>query len=216
MARTRCWTRSRSSTPPASRRSAPARTRRSRGPRPLRCGDLLLRLVAFSDHPGAYAAGAEQPGIAFAGLDTGLPDWVREAMRRGPDADAVLVTPHWGPNTVAVPVARVRRATDALVAAGATLVAGHSAHVFQGVAARVLFDLGDFLDDHSADSELRNDLGCCGSSSSLPTGRAASVRCRSRSTTASPAKRRGRRPTGCAGCARYALRSRPASSCPTA
>jgi poly-gamma-glutamate capsule biosynthesis protein CapA/YwtB (metallophosphatase superfamily) len=131
----------------------------ARVPRTLRCGDLLLRLVAFSDHPGAYAAGAEQPGIAFAGLDMGLPDWVREAMRRGPDADAVLVTPHWGPNMVAVPVARVRRAADALVAAGATLVAGHSAHVFQGVAARVLFDLGDFLDDYSVDSELRNDLG---------------------------------------------------------
>jgi poly-gamma-glutamate capsule biosynthesis protein CapA/YwtB (metallophosphatase superfamily) len=131
----------------------------ARAPRALRCGDLRLRLVAFSDHPGAYAAGAEQPGIAFAGLDTTLPDWVREPMRRGPDADAVLVTPHWGPNMVAAPVARVRRAADALVAAGATLVAGHSAHVFQGVAARVLFDLGDFLDDYSVDSELRNDLG---------------------------------------------------------
>jgi hypothetical protein len=42
---------------------------------------------------------------------------------------------------------------------GATLVAGHSAHVFHGVAGRVLYDLGDFLDDYAVDPVLRNDLG---------------------------------------------------------
>ena len=34
-----------------------------------------------------------------------------------------------------------------------------SAHVFHGVAARVLYDLGDFLDDYRVDRKLRNDLG---------------------------------------------------------
>jgi poly-gamma-glutamate synthesis protein (capsule biosynthesis protein) len=57
------------------------------------------------------------------------------------------------------PIERVRRAAGALVTAGATLVAGHSAHVFHGVAPRVLFDLGDFLDDYATDPDLRNDLG---------------------------------------------------------
>jgi poly-gamma-glutamate synthesis protein (capsule biosynthesis protein) len=60
---------------------------------------------------------------------------------------------------VAQPIGRVRSAADELVAAGATLVAGHSAHVFQGVAPRVLFDLGDFIDDYAVDRKLRNDLG---------------------------------------------------------
>src|SRR5919201_464166 len=46
-----------------------------------------------------------------------------------------------------------------LRAAGATLVAGHSAHVFHGVQDRILYDLGDFLDDYAVDPELRNDLG---------------------------------------------------------
>jgi poly-gamma-glutamate synthesis protein (capsule biosynthesis protein) len=59
----------------------------------------------------------------------------------------------------AEPLAIVRRAAAALVAAGATLVAGHSAHVFQGVAGRVLYDLGDFVDDYAVDGALRNDLG---------------------------------------------------------
>jgi hypothetical protein len=57
------------------------------------------------------------------------------------------------------PVGHVRRAAAALVDAGATLVAGHSAHVPHGVAGPVLSDLGDFLDDYRTDRRLRNDLG---------------------------------------------------------
>src|ERR671936_2919120 len=57
------------------------------------------------------------------------------------------------------PIPRVRETAAALVAAGATLVAGHSAHVFHGVGGRVLYDLGDFFDDYAVDPLLRNDLG---------------------------------------------------------
>jgi poly-gamma-glutamate synthesis protein (capsule biosynthesis protein) len=50
-----------------------------------------------------------------------------------------------------------------LVAAGADLLAGHSAHVFQGVdvvnESIVCYDLGDLLDDYRVDPVLRNDLG---------------------------------------------------------
>jgi poly-gamma-glutamate synthesis protein (capsule biosynthesis protein) len=53
----------------------------------------------------------------------------------------------------------VRAAAQALRDAGATLVAGHSAHVFHGVEGNVLYDLGDFLDDYRVDAKLRNDLG---------------------------------------------------------
>lgn len=131
----------------------------ARAPVVLRCGELRLRLVSFSDHPAEYAAGPDRPGIAFADLGSALPGWWRAALAPGPDADLVLALPHWGPNMVAKPVARVRRTAPDLIAAGAALVAGHSAHVFQGVASRVLFDLGDFLDDYAVDRRLRNDLG---------------------------------------------------------
>ncbi len=57
------------------------------------------------------------------------------------------------------PVRAVADAAARLVAAGATVVAGHSAHVFHGVAGRVLYDLGDFVDDYATDSVRRNDLG---------------------------------------------------------
>ena len=131
----------------------------ARAPRLLRCGDLRLRLVALSDHPPEYAAAPARPGIAYAELHAGLPDWVREAAASATDADAVVALPHWGPNMVPGPVEWVRRAARALVDAGATLVAGHSAHVFHGAAPAVLFDLGDFLDDYAVHRELRNDLG---------------------------------------------------------
>src|SRR5690606_33492515 len=52
-----------------------------------------------------------------------------------------------------------RAAAAALRAAGATLVAGHSAHVFHGVDDGVLYDLGDFVDDYAVHPDLRNDLG---------------------------------------------------------
>jgi poly-gamma-glutamate synthesis protein (capsule biosynthesis protein) len=57
------------------------------------------------------------------------------------------------------PLPYVRRAAAALRAAGATLIAGHSAHVFHGVEPGVLYDLGDFIDDYAVDPRLRNDLG---------------------------------------------------------
>ena len=111
-----------------------------------------LAVLGGSDHPVEFAARPDSPGIAH-GLD-----WLAAAMD-GLDADAVLVTPHWGPNMTAAPRPQVLRAASALRAAGATLIAGHSAHVFHGVEPGVLYDLGDFLDDYAVDAKLRNDLG---------------------------------------------------------
>jgi poly-gamma-glutamate capsule biosynthesis protein CapA/YwtB (metallophosphatase superfamily) len=131
----------------------------ARTPVVVRGGGLRVRVVATADHPSGYAATADRPGIAFADLHHGVPAWLRECSSPGPDADVVIVAPHWGPNMRAQPVPHVRRAAAALEEAGATLVAGHSAHVPQGPSGRVLFDLGDFVDDYAVDTALRNDLG---------------------------------------------------------
>jgi len=128
---------------------------RARAPVVLEADGFRLAVVAFADHPAEYAAAADRSGIAYADLRDGVPDWVTTF----PDADAVLVTPHWGPNMTTEPPSYVRRAADALLQAGATIVAGHSAHVVHGVAPRVLYDLGDFLDDYDVDRKLRNDVG---------------------------------------------------------
>jgi poly-gamma-glutamate capsule biosynthesis protein CapA/YwtB (metallophosphatase superfamily) len=128
---------------------------RARAPCVLEHDGIRLGVVACSDHPAEYGAGEDRPGIAYADLPDGVPEWLAEL----PEADAVLVTPHWGPNMTAEPVAHVRAAAEGLLAAGATLIAGHSAHVFHGAAPRVLYDLGDFIDDYAVDPRLRNDLG---------------------------------------------------------
>jgi poly-gamma-glutamate synthesis protein (capsule biosynthesis protein) len=128
---------------------------RARAPVVLEANGFRLAVVAFADHPAEYAAATNRPGIAYADLRGGVPDWVTMF----PDADAVLVTPHWGPNMTAEPPRNVRRASHTLLEAGATIVAGHSAHVFHGVSPRVLYDLGDFIDDYAVDRTLRNDLG---------------------------------------------------------
>jgi poly-gamma-glutamate capsule biosynthesis protein CapA/YwtB (metallophosphatase superfamily) len=112
-----------------------------------------VSVVAFADHARESAAEPDRPGIAYADLERGVPDWLRDSAR------GALVTPHWGPNMVSDPRRYVRAAAQQLRDAGATLVAGHSAHVFHGIEGNVLYDLGDFLDDYAIDRELRNDLG---------------------------------------------------------
>jgi poly-gamma-glutamate capsule biosynthesis protein CapA/YwtB (metallophosphatase superfamily) len=130
----------------------------ARRPADLTAGGLRIMVLAATDHPADFAAGPDQPGVAFADLVRQVPDWLLERVRAA-DAEVVLVTPHWGPNLTSAPVGHVRRAAAALVDAGATLVAGHSAHVPHGVGGPVLYDLGDFLDDYRIDRRLRNDLG---------------------------------------------------------
>jgi poly-gamma-glutamate capsule biosynthesis protein CapA/YwtB (metallophosphatase superfamily) len=131
---------------------------RARRPATLAAGGLRVAVLGVTDHPPDFAAGPDRPGVAFADLGRRVPDWLPERVA-GADAEVVLVTPHWGPNMTSEPVGHVRRAAAALVDAGATLVAGHSAHVPHGVAGPVLYDLGDFLDDYRVDPRLRNDLG---------------------------------------------------------
>jgi poly-gamma-glutamate capsule biosynthesis protein CapA/YwtB (metallophosphatase superfamily) len=130
----------------------------ARAPAVLEAEDFRLAVIAFCDHAPDYAAGPDRPGVAFADLEQRVPDWVAATVT-SVDADAVLVTPHWGPNMAPHPVPRVRRAAKMMLDGSATLVAGHSAHVFQGIEGRVLFDLGDFIDDYAVDPVLRNDLG---------------------------------------------------------
>jgi poly-gamma-glutamate synthesis protein (capsule biosynthesis protein) len=129
----------------------------ARAPAVLEAAGLRLGVLGCSDHPAEYAARPDSPGIAYADLQRGL-DWLPDAIARL-DVDAVLVTPHWGPNMTPEPLPYVRHAAHALRAAGATLIAGHSAHVFHGVEPGILYDLGDFIDDYAVDPRLRNDLG---------------------------------------------------------
>jgi poly-gamma-glutamate capsule biosynthesis protein CapA/YwtB (metallophosphatase superfamily) len=127
-------------------------------------GALRIGVVALTDHPVQYAARPDSPGVAWADLPRGLPGWVRgEIAHLRDEADLVVAFPHWGPNMTTRPAGWQRRRARELMAAGADLVAGHSAHVFHGIerapGGPILYDLGDALDDYAVDDTLRNDLG---------------------------------------------------------
>lgn len=134
----------------------------ARRPVVLDAKGLRVGVVGVSDHPAAFAAAPDRPGIAYAALRSGVPGWLTDTLRTV-EADLVVATPHWGPNMTARPVPHVRDAAPVLIDAGAHLIAGHSAHVFHGVqrvhAGAVLYDLGDLIDDYAVNRALRNDLG---------------------------------------------------------
>ncbi|MEV5509725.1 CapA family protein [Streptomyces orinoci] len=126
----------------------------------LEADGLRLAVIGATDHPEDFAATEDRPGVAFADLRHGVPSWLLDTVSRAAaTADAVLLTPHWGPNMTSRPPAYVRDSAAILRGKGVTLVAGHSAHVFHGVGDRVLYDMGDFIDDYAVDPRLRNDLG---------------------------------------------------------
>jgi poly-gamma-glutamate synthesis protein (capsule biosynthesis protein) len=137
---------------------------RARRPAIVDADGTRLGLVCVSEHPREYAAGDDAPGIAHADLRRDTPRWLLDRVAElAADCDLVVAFPHWGPNMSAAPAPWQHRAAAELQAAGADLVAGHSAHVFHGVGwgehGPVLTDLGDALDDYRVDPVLRNDLG---------------------------------------------------------
>ena len=124
-------------------------------------GGMRVGLLGLTDHPREYAG---EPGVAWANLRRELPAWVEEELARLRErADLVLAFPHWGPNMTTRPAGWQRQRALELLAAGADIVAGHSAHLFHGVertnAGLALYDLGDAIDDYAVDAGLRNDLG---------------------------------------------------------
>jgi poly-gamma-glutamate capsule biosynthesis protein CapA/YwtB (metallophosphatase superfamily) len=131
----------------------------ARAPRWLDVGDRRVAVIAATDHPADFAATPDRAGVAYADLRAGVPDWLQTALATAAAADARLCLMHWGPNMTAAPVAHVRQAASQLRGAGASLIAGSSAHVPHGAADGILYDLGDFIDDYAIDPRLRNDLG---------------------------------------------------------
>jgi len=136
--------------------SAPAR---------FELGGMRFAVVAFSDHPVAWAASSSDPGIHFF-LPSDSAEYFRPVeralaeARRG--ADFVVFSSHWGPNMRLRPPAYFRRFARRVLDSGADLFWGHSAHVVQGIelwqGKPILYDTGDFVDDYAVDPELRNDL----------------------------------------------------------
>ncbi|HKK29922.1 MAG TPA: CapA family protein [Alphaproteobacteria bacterium] len=129
-----------------------------------RAGPLRFALFGVTDNEPAFGATESAPGVCFYNPVSGEPlapsrGAISEARAQG--ADLVVVSAHLGPNMVLRPAEALRGYKRQLAEAGADIVHGHSAHVFQGIERTdtrlILHDTGDFLDDYAVDRELRND-----------------------------------------------------------
>jgi poly-gamma-glutamate synthesis protein (capsule biosynthesis protein) len=122
-------------------------------------------IVAYADHPIAWAATEARPGLNYTPISTVARDFGVIASTIGvarAQSDLVIFSIHWGPNMRPRPTPRFRAFARRVIDAGADLFWGHSAHVVQGVeiwrGKPILYDTGDFVDDYAVDAELRNDL----------------------------------------------------------
>jgi poly-gamma-glutamate synthesis protein (capsule biosynthesis protein) len=128
------------------------------------CKGLRLGMAAFCDHQSDFAAGPQQPGIAWLDLEdepSALDAFARalEPLRRA-KVDWPILSLHWGPNLVWRPSARLKRLAHAAIDMGWKILFGHSAHVFHGIELRdgcpILYAAGDLVDDYYVDPDFRN------------------------------------------------------------
>jgi poly-gamma-glutamate synthesis protein (capsule biosynthesis protein) len=139
----------------------------ARRPALLEARGLRVGVVAFTDNEPGWAATPAAPGTSWIPItleEQSLAP-VREGISRAraEGAELVIVSMHWGPNMVQRPSPLFRAFAQTVLDAGADLLFGHSAHVFQGIeiyrGRPIIYDAGDFVDDYAVDPTLRNDWG---------------------------------------------------------
>lgn len=137
----------------------------ARAPAWLTADGLRIAVLAFADHPLAWAATPQSPGINYTPVSLDAEDFAPVAQAVAavrPQADLVVFSIHWGPNMRPRPAPHFRAFARRVIEAGVDLFWGHSAHVVQGVefylGKPILYDTGDFVDDYAVDHDLRNDL----------------------------------------------------------
>jgi poly-gamma-glutamate capsule biosynthesis protein CapA/YwtB (metallophosphatase superfamily)/Tfp pilus assembly protein PilF len=109
---------------------------------------FVIHFLAFSDvEPREYYAGPASAGAAP--LDEGTV--VGAISRSKGKANLVVVSLHWGGESMAYPSSEQRRLAHKFVDAGADVILGHHPHVLQGVesyeGAVIAYSLGNFLFD---------------------------------------------------------------------
>ncbi|HLA11899.1 MAG TPA: CapA family protein [Pyrinomonadaceae bacterium] len=136
-------------------------------PAVLETSGLKVAVVAFTDNEPGWAASANKAGTNY--IEVSLAEEslnvVKESIikSRMAGADLVIFSIHWGPNMAERPSPLFQQFAHAVIDAGADVLHGHSAHIFQGIeiygGKPIIYDAGDFVDDYSVDPVLRNDFG---------------------------------------------------------
>lgn len=136
----------------------------AQNPAELKIRDQKIKVFAFSDNEKGWQATSSKPGINYIPIDTQdkrfkrLLGEVKDSKQKG---FLVIVSAHWGPNMVRIPLDSHIEFAHRLIEAGVDIFHGHSSHIFQPVEiynGKVIFyDCGEFLDDYAVDPIARND-----------------------------------------------------------
>lgn len=127
---------------------------------------LEVGVIATTDNVPEWDVERRQPGVAYAPAEpdrAGFQALERAVAALAHQVDLAIVSAHWGPNMVREAPQEQREAAAALARAGADVVWGHSAHLFQGIERRegalALHDTGDLVDDYRIDPDEHNEIG---------------------------------------------------------
>lgn len=133
----------------------------------IQASESTIGLLACTDNEPQWEATPQQPGVWYVPVTLGDPrtehlfERVRQTKER---VDFLIVSAHYGPNWGYVPSPEQMSFARALIAAGADVVFGHSAHVCRGIEIYqqrlILYSTGNFIDDYAVDTVERNDESC--------------------------------------------------------
>lgn len=133
---------------------------KARKPYLFSVNNTRFALLGATDNEPSWAAGPNKPGTNY--IEIGDLQFLENIKQTQSLADIVIVTLHWGPNMKEYPSTKFIEYAHAMIDAGADIIAGHSAHILQGIEVYnnkiILYDMGDFIDDYAIDDTLRNDL----------------------------------------------------------
>lgn len=122
--------------------------------------NIRIGIIGYTDNEPGWLATNEKPGTNY--IRVGDIETITEQIKElRPNVDILIVTSHWGPNKRQRPTQEFINFAHAIIDAGADIIHGHSAHIFQGIELYknkvIFYDTGDFVDDYAVDPILRND-----------------------------------------------------------
>ena len=135
-------------------------TEQARKPYFFKINNTRFAILGATDNEPTWVAGPNKPGTNY--IEVGDKQFLEDIKKAKKQVDILIVTLHWGPNMKEYPSQKFINYAHKMIKSGADVVAGHSAHVMQGIEIfekkLIIYDMGDFIDDYAITQELRNDL----------------------------------------------------------
>ncbi len=122
---------------------------------------MAVGIIGCTDNEPSWKAGEDKAGTNYLDIPYDFDVLNKDILALRNKVDIIVLSIHWGPNMRLRPSKGFRNFAHKCIDAGADIIHGHSAHIFQGVEVCknkiIFYDTGDFVDDYAVDEFLRND-----------------------------------------------------------